>query len=114
MKSFAIDLSNTVIMDFFNQEENEKGKREITFDQMLDMMTMSQKDETEKELMEVFALFDIDGKGYVDLETLKRVVDLMGEYAEERDLEEMISKADRSGTGKVYFEDFYYLIKYVE
>lgn len=119
MKDLAVPMHKETILEFFHRKKKDGNQNmvqsnEIGFDEMINMMTITNKDETEEELREVFSMFDIFEKGYIDLDTLKEVAKQMGELVQEGDLEQMISKADRTGNGKVYFEDFLYLIRYVD
>lgn len=120
MKDLAVPMQKDTIIEFFKrkgQNDAQMGlvqSNEITFDEMINMMTISNKDETREELEEVFKMFDVRNQGFIDLESLQFVAKQMGEIVQEGDLEQMIAKADRTGNGKIYFEDFYYLIKYVD
>lgn len=119
MKDLAVPMKDGIIEEFFKKKRTDGTNGfvksdEISFDEMINMMTINNKDETRQELQEVFTMFDVYNRGYIDLETLREVASQMGEAVQEGDLEQMIVKAARNGDGKVYFDDFYYLIKYLD
>ena len=115
MRDLAVPMNQELILDFLRLKSDDgETLGEMSFEDMIDMMTVKNQDESREELLEVFNLFDVDEKGYIDLESLAKVANMMGETVEEGDLEEMIAKADRLGEGKIYFADFEYLIKYVD
>lgn len=61
---------------------------------------------SEEELKKAFQLFDTDEKGSISFADLQRVAKELGENVSDRELQEMIDEADRSGTGKVNENDF--------
>ena len=71
------------------------------------MMTARMTDKDSREdILKVFALFDADGKGRINLRDLKRVAKELGEAMSEAELLEMIERADSNGDGEVSKEDF--------
>ena len=55
----------------------------------------------------VFQLFDLEGKGYIDIEDLNRIAMDLGESDIPREeLEEMIRRAQTKHKGRVYLEEF--------
>ncbi len=69
------------------------------------LFTQSKQDPVE-EIKKAFELFDDEGKGKITLSDLKRVARELGEKISTHDLKQMITAADRSGTGQVSLEDF--------
>ena len=75
--------------------------------QFLELMTARMTDKDSREdILKVFALFDVEGKGRITLRDLKRVAKELGEAMSEAELLEMIERADSNGDGEVSKEDF--------
>lgn len=67
--------------------------------------TMQQEDGTN--FAHVFQLFDLDGKGYIEIGDLERIAVELGEFDITREeLEEMIFRAQTNRQGRVYLNDF--------
>merc|ERR1711964_220949 len=107
MQSLGFEAKNQTIYQMINDLDKDKSGQ-IEFDEFLDMMTarMSDKD-TKEDIYKVFRLFDDDKTGYITINNLKRVAKDLGETMSNEDLEEMIERADSSGSKQVSFEDFY-------
>ena len=61
----------------------------------------------EEEVLRAFELFDTTGKGYIDLNDLRRVAEELGENGlEESELRSMIEEFDLEGMGGVTRESF--------
>jgi len=65
-----------------------------------------QAEYTEEELRTAFKAFDRDGKGFIDIEGLALVMELMGEEMEDGELEQMMTDADTEGNGFISYEEF--------
>ena len=89
-------------------EMDEDGSGTISFEEFLDMMTarISDKNSTE-DLRRVFNLFDIDREGQITVDNLRRVAGELGEEIDEKELAEIVQRADLNGNDKLDFEDFY-------
>lgn len=56
---------------------------------------------------QLFQLFDLDRKGYIETKDLERVAHELGEYdITKEDLQEMIRRGDSKNEKRVYLEDF--------
>ena len=62
--------------------------------------------ETKEGISKIFALFDDDDTGNINLANLKRVARELGETMTAEELEEMLSRAATNGE-EITFEDFY-------
>ena len=72
------------------------------------MMTARISDRnTRDDIERVFKLFDSNRNGYISLEDMKRVAKELGEDISEKELAEIISRADLNGDSKLDIEDFY-------
>lgn len=82
--------------------------KQITQDEFIRLLTNdgdeSQQEEGD-EMRRIFGLFDVDNKGYIDVDDLRRIADELGESMGEEELEEMIQRAAQTGGG-VTFEAF--------
>ena len=66
---------------------------------------------TNEEIQEAFNTFDIDGNDYISSEEIRRVMDMIGEYVTDEEVDEMIRMLDRGGRGQVAYEEFYMMAK---
>lgn len=72
------------------------------------MMTARISDKnTRDDIERVFKLFDSNRNGYISLDDMKRVAKELGEDISEKELSEIISRADLDGDSKLTMEDFY-------
>lgn len=79
----------------------------IDFETFLDAITSKLGDkETKEGISKIFALFDDDDTGSINLTNLKRVARELGETMTGEELEEMLSRAASNGE-EITFEDFY-------
>ncbi|XP_037674977.1 calmodulin-like protein 6 isoform X2 [Choloepus didactylus] len=60
----------------------------------------------EGELRAAFRVFDKEGKGYIDWNTLKYVLMNAGEPLNEAEAEQMMKEADKDGDGTIDYEEF--------
>ncbi|XP_053431415.1 calmodulin-like protein 6 [Nycticebus coucang] len=60
----------------------------------------------ESELRAAFRVFDKEGKGYIDWNTLKYVLMNAGEPLNEVEAEQMMKEADKDGDGTIDYEEF--------
>uniref|UniRef100_A0A8C9JHY0 Calmodulin like 6 n=1 Tax=Panthera tigris altaica TaxID=74533 RepID=A0A8C9JHY0_PANTA len=60
----------------------------------------------EGELRAAFRVFDKEGKGYIDWNTLKYVLMNAGEPLNEVEAEQMMKEADKDGDGTIDYEEF--------
>ncbi|XP_034527642.1 calmodulin-like protein 6 [Ailuropoda melanoleuca] len=60
----------------------------------------------EGELRAAFRVFDKEGKGYIDWDTLKYVLMNAGEPLSEIEAEQMMKEADKDGDGTIDYEEF--------
>jgi centrin-1 len=72
------------------------------------MMTARISDKnTRDDIERVFKLFDSNRNGYISLDDMKRVAKELGEDISEKELGEIIARADLDGDSKLTIEDFY-------
>ena len=84
------------------------GNGVISFEEFLDMMTARISDRnTRDDIERVFKLFDSNRNGEISLDDMKRVAKELGEDISEKELAEIISRADLDGDNKLTLDDFY-------
>ena len=60
--------------------------------------------ESETELIKVFKMLDVKGKGHIGVKELQRVTQSVGQKLSKKEIRKMISIADSDGDGKVSFD----------
>ena len=55
----------------------------------------------------MYNLFDLEGKGYLTAEDIKRVADDIGEAVTEKEAAELHQRVNTSGSNQLTFEEFY-------
>ena len=63
-------------------------------------------DEEITQLKQAFALFDLDGNGYITNDELGTVLRKMGQEPTDEEVEQMIAEIDEDGDGTIDFEEF--------
>lgn len=66
---------------------------------------------TYSEIQEAFNTFDLDGNGFISAEEIRRVMDMIGEFVTDEEVDEMIRMLDRGGEGQVAFQEFFKMAK---
>mmetsp|Transcript_9574 Transcript_9574/g.14262 ORF Transcript_9574/g.14262 Transcript_9574/m.14262 type:complete len:336 (+) Transcript_9574:5-1012(+) len=66
---------------------------------------------TEEEIKSAFDTFDMDGNGFIGSEEIRIVMDSIGEYVTDEEIDEMIRMLDSSSSGRVAFKEFYKMAK---
>jgi Ca2+-binding EF-hand superfamily protein len=106
MEGLGTHSKNQLIVQMMGDIEN-STKREIDFEEFLDLMTATiGSTDTKEETGRVFNLFDDDRTGYISLDNLKRVAHDLGETMDDAELLEMIEMATDNRKG-VTFDDFF-------
>ena len=107
MKNLGFDVKNKAIYQMI-AEMDDDGNGTISFEEFLDMMTarISEKNSRE-DLMRVFNLFDVDRQGEISVDNLRRVAQELGEEIDEKELAEIVQRADLNGNSQLDFDDFY-------
>lgn len=65
-----------------------------------------QREARTKVMKETFQSLDLDGSGYITKENLKKVFDAQDTPYTDKELEEMVNKADTNKDGQIDFEEF--------
>ena len=113
MRQLGFDTKNPTIYKIIEDLDTEESKSNggITFSEFSDIMQKRLGDRESKEgVRRIFDLFvDDENAEYIPLESLKKIAKELGERMSEDDLKEMIECATKN-EGKLYFDDFYYII----
>mmetsp|Transcript_11850 Transcript_11850/g.1779 ORF Transcript_11850/g.1779 Transcript_11850/m.1779 type:complete len:100 (+) Transcript_11850:561-860(+) len=62
---------------------------------------------TDDEIKEAFDTFDNDSNGFISAEEIRTIMDGMGEYVTDEEIDEMVRMLDLEGKGQVAFTEFY-------
>uniref|UniRef100_A0A915DEU8 EF-hand domain-containing protein n=1 Tax=Ditylenchus dipsaci TaxID=166011 RepID=A0A915DEU8_9BILA len=108
-----IDELKTVISE--NEAARAVSQDALSFEELLYLLkdkTIAD-DGTNDEISSAFKLFDVEGKGYINVEDLKRIAKELGESIKEEELQEMIAEADNKNnkTGRISEQDFKLIMK---
>ena len=78
------------------------GSGAIDFGEWLTLMTKRVNDKDSRaNIDKIFALYDDQRNGYIDVNTLKRVAAELSENVSDAELDELIKRADENGDGIV-------------
>jgi len=83
------------------------GDGAIDFPEFLTMMLRKMNEgDPEKELRDVFMVFDKDQSGTISAEELRNVMRVIGEKLTDQEIEDAIKLADTTGDGEVSYDEF--------
>ena len=83
------------------------GDGAIDFPEFLTMMLRKMNEgDPERELRDVFTVFDKDQSGTISADELKSVMKVIGEKLTEQEIEDAIRLADTTGDGEVDYDEF--------
>eukprot|EP00899_Mesostigma_viride_P014047 jgi/Mesvir1/22643/Mv14078-RA.1 len=89
------------------REIDADGNGEIDFPEFLTMMLRKMNaGNPQKELMDVFMVFDKDGSGTISVDELRAAMKVIGEKLTDAEIEDAIKLADVSGDGEVDYDEF--------
>ncbi|CAH1154111.1 unnamed protein product [Phaedon cochleariae] len=57
-------------------------------------------------LKQTFDVFDVDRKGYIDIDMIGTIMDMLGTHVSTEEIENIIDEIDEDGNGEVSFEEF--------
>jgi centrin-1 len=84
------------------------GSGVLEFDEWLHLMTNRITDKDSRSNMDkIFSLFDTEKQGAITVENLRNVAATLGEAIDEKELEEMLQRADLNCDGVVDADEFY-------
>ena len=112
MKHLGQDKINPTVYQFLSLlEESEDSNEGITFDQFITSIYQKLGDnKTESGIRRLFELFKDDSQANsIDLKSLKKISEQLGENIAEKDIEEMMKRISK-GENQLTFEQFYDII----
>ena len=108
MQSLGFEAKNATV---YSMIRDLSGEDAIDFDTFLEMMTAKVGDtDSREDINKVFNLFDVEGKGRINLRDLKRVAKELGETMSDAELLEMVERADRDGDSEITQDDFFLIM----
>eukprot|EP00344_Euplotes_crassus_P010782 CAMPEP_0197003866 /NCGR_PEP_ID=MMETSP1380-20130617/14913_1 /TAXON_ID=5936 /ORGANISM="Euplotes crassus, Strain CT5" /LENGTH=154 /DNA_ID=CAMNT_0042422477 /DNA_START=13 /DNA_END=474 /DNA_ORIENTATION=+ len=100
LQALGFEPSREEIRKLVSNVDKDKMEK-IDFHQFLDIMiTKMNENNDNSELEDAFALFDINGDGYITLDELKQVATDLGEDMTEEELKEMLMGASSKSKDK--------------
>jgi len=88
-----------------------EGSGSITFEQFIHLLTPKLLEGDSRENIDnIFALFDSEKTGFICVTDLRRIAHEMGQEVDDKDLSDMISRADEDKDGRVSREEFFNLM----
>jgi len=87
------------------------GSGTVDFDEFLALMAKKTREaEDERELREVFRVFDKNSRGVIEAADLKLIFKALDPDMADEEIDQIISEVDEDGSGTVDFEEFYKLM----
>ena len=106
MKSLGRNPSEAELRTMMNEVDID-GNGTIDFAEFLTTMTRKRKDSySEKEVNEIFRIFDKDGNGFITTEEVRHVLANLGEKLTDKEVEALIKDADVDGNGGIDYNEF--------
>ena len=94
-------------LDAMVNEIDADGDGAIDFPEFLTMMLRKMNEgDPEKELRDVFMVFDKDQSGTISADELRNVMKVIGEKLTDQEIEDAIKLADTTGDGEVSYDEF--------
>lgn len=88
-------------------EVDQDGNGEIDFDEFVIMMArQAGYQDSEQELKDAFAVFDINKDGEISGSEIKAVMKQLGQHLENDEVDLIISEADVDGNGNINYDEF--------
>ena len=111
MRALGHEVTKAMCREMF-REVDKDPETALNFDDFCKIMAPRlKKADTRDEVMKVYELFDGDKQGYIGFRELRKMADDCGETMTDEELHEMIAEADRTGDGKITFDEFFRVMK---
>ena len=106
----ATSAKNGAIFNMISDLDTD-GNGTIDFGEWVTLLTKKVNDkDSRNNIAKVFPLYDRDGSGTITLASLRQVADELGETVDDKELEELLVRADANGDGVIDFEEFYTIV----
>ena len=110
MISLGFEAKNGAIFNMISDLDTD-GNGTIDFGEWVTLLTKKVSDKDSRaNIAKVFPLYDRDGTGTISLSSLRAVADELGEDIDNKELEELLTRADANGDGVIDFEEFYTIV----
>lgn len=110
MISLGFEAKNGAIFNMISDLDTD-GNGTIDFGEWVTLLTKKVNDKDSRaNIAKVFPLYDRDGTGSISLSSLRAVADELGEDIDNKELEELLTRADANGDGVIDFEEFYTIV----
>lgn len=110
LESQGFAQKNKVLFSLFKEIPNEK-RFQIDWAEFLEMFKHRVSENNSRlQMKNLFDFLTINQSNELSVDALKIMVKQLGEDISEKELKDMVKKADLDGDGKVNFEDFYALM----
>jgi len=110
MKNLGHNLKPDQLADCIDAVDGD-GSGTVDFDEFLALMAKKTKEaDDERELREVFRVFDKNSRGVIDVADLKMIFKALDPDMPDDEVEQIISEVDEDGSGTVDYEEFYKLM----
>ena len=111
MRALGYEVTKSMVREMFREVERDPDT-EINFDEFCRVMAPRlKKADTRDEIMKVFEIFDPNKQGYITVRELKKMAEDCGERLSDEELHQMIEEADKTGDGKITFQEFFTVMK---
>ena len=111
MRALGYEVTNAACREMF-REVDKDPETSLNFDEFCKIMAPRLKKADERdEVMKVFQIFDSDNQGFITIRELKRMAEDCGEMLSDQEMQEMIAEADKTGDGKITFDEFFKVMK---
>ncbi|KAH9524732.1 hypothetical protein Btru_027645 [Bulinus truncatus] len=98
------NMTDSQIADAFVFFDGPKGDRKITLEEFV--KGMNRLEDFLAKLAALFKKYDADNSGYLDKNELRKILEASGHKFTEQEINEILKNADKSGDGKISFEEF--------
>lgn len=107
LRLLGLNPTEKEIQDLID-EIDKNGNGMIEFDEFMAFLKKSYKkpDEVKTDLKKAFQVFDLNGDGFISREELQKVLTKMGEKLTDKEVDEMMKKADKNGDGKIDYDEY--------
>ena len=111
MRALGLEVTKAQCSAMF-REVDKDPETDLDFNDFCKIMAPRlKKADTRDEVMKVYMLFDADKQGFITHRELRKMADDCGETLTDAELHEMIAEADRTGDGKITFDEFFRVMK---
>ncbi len=100
-------ITDEELENIIKKVSKEKKEDYFEINDFINIMNENDDDETkEKEIINAFRIFDVDGRGLISKENLKNIIVNLGGDLDENEISDMINQADIDGDGFINYEEF--------